>query len=202
MKSKKSKKTKKVPLVVNKGTMWLSGTILSLEGLLGGIVLLKLILITSSQMEVNSAILNINMNLTKALNQLYIAGTVPPEKKGGYLVDVERQVRASSDQLVEYLGDEVPGCGYDNFGRPMNSDDAPMRLVSESGGPAGKLLDLETKASYPDGTQCKPKIRKIGFIETLKRDASKSNKFEWTIGILGFALVILKTIEFKRSKSR
>lgn len=183
-----------------KKIIWRQLIILLLEVIIITLALFKISVVTIDNVRINKALVETSKNLTIALNQLYSYNLENNSNKI-YLVNVEDRLRKSADALTQFLGIEIPGCGYDLNSRPMNSEDAPLRLVSESHGPVGKLLDLDTSATYLDGTPCKPKIIKIGLLDQLKMEAIETNRFEIVIALFSVIVFVLKFPEYKIIKN-
>lgn len=185
---------------IDKKASWKQIVLYLLEAILGVLVILKISFTTTSQVEINGALLEINANLTKATAQLFEFNASQESDRQKYLKDVEHFLNLSSEKLIVFLGDKIPSCGYSQSGLPDNSQTAFVRMVAETHGPAGKLFDLGTEAYYPNGASCSPKIRKHGLIENLRKEASETYTFEVFIAIIGLFILLIKGIELLSDK--
>lgn len=174
-----------------------------LEAIICILVVIKLFSSTTNQNSLNLSMLKTHTDLTIALGQIYeLDKGDQPELQDAFLRDIDRYIRSASDNITQYLGDKVPGCGYDEFGRPLNRTDARNGITFKSLSPAGKLIGVadRTEARYLDGTKCVGFIRNKGLLDSFYEDAAKSTYIETAIVILGILLIYIriKIFNFKK----
>lgn len=109
-------------------------------------------------------------------------------RKGDFLKDVATSIQHSSDSLVGYLGEKVPGCRFPD-----------VTWTVQAVGPAGKLVDylsIQTNAvKTTEGAVCDPVLSKRSFWEDLAKKSREGHTTEMLIAFFGAILLAIEVFD-------